>query len=625
MKGESPDGSHGIDWYFDLMPRGSSIGSADASQEHYKDDPLDSMVREVIQNSLDAARPSNPVDMCMKLVKIPCSDIRALRLRPHFEQALKKVEAENPREDDRESFKNAQDLLSMKKMDALAMTDTGTTGLVGKTWKTLIHSEGVTSKSGSVSGGSFGIGKNATYLTSAIKTVFYYTRYMEGKSLVEKLIGRCKLITHASPEDESQRLYPDGFFCDGFEEQEEDYTPLQGDRIPGVFRQGDPSGTTSVFIAGFYHPDDWKAKAAQSVANNFFTAILEGRLTVSIEGRAIGEPELRDMFETGEGLYASPYYKLTRERDHEIPITSSFGSFNLLFRVSREADDRLPNRLAYINRKGMLITADGDLTKNPFAPRIGGSYSKYVAVLQAADDETDQKIRLLENPTHQSIITKRAENKHDFKAIKEGLQEARRKIRDAIKEAMESPDLDEQSNIDELSMLIPMENSGRRPKGGGRAPILTIEKRSPEFGARGADVDIVGGDPEERRRRKRRDGPPKHKRSKSEEPGGKKVPSSLKSAKIKLRGDTMRVWLQTREKVGSLKFRICAAGEQGRSESYVVPSDIRIVSKAEFPVGLDGSLITMESPPIKSVMDVRVDAGRYSGYMVVEVREAPRD
>ena len=625
MKGKSPDESHGKDWYFGLMPRGSSVGSVDASQEHYKGDPLDSTVREVIQNSLDAAKSSEPVSMSMDPVMIPCNDIMATDLRPHFEQALKKVEEDVHREDDVESFRSAIDLLSKKKIDALAMTDTGTSGLVGKTWKALIHSEGVTSKSGGASGGSFGIGKNATYLTSAIKTVFYYTRYEEDGRRVEKLIGRCKLITHASPVDESLRLYPDGFFCDGFEEGDEDYTPLQGDRIPGVFRRGDPAGTTSIFIAGFHHPDDWKTKAAQSVANNFFMAILDGKLAVSIDGKTIGEPELRAMFESGDDLFASPYYKLIKEHDHVMPITSSFGNFNLLFRVSRDADDRLPNRLAYINRKGMLITADGDLPKNPFAPRIGGSYSKYVAILQAADDDTDQKIRKLETPTHQSIEIKRAENKRDFKTIKDGIHEVRRKIRDAIKDVMERPDPDDQSNVDELSLLIPM-GGGRNPKEGGRAPILTITKRRPVFGTRGADVDIVRVDDDAPRPGPGKPpGDPKPGQRKSEEPGGRNIPSSLKSTKIKLRGDTMRIWLHKKEGVSSLKFRICAAGEQGRSDNYVVPSDVRIVSGGKFSVDLDGPLITMESLPAKSVIDVKVDAGRYSGYMIVEVREAPRD
>ena len=625
MKGKSTDESHGMDWYFDQMPRGSSVGSVDASQEHYKGDPLDSTVREVIQNSLDAARSSKPVNICMELVKIPCSDIKASRLRPHFEQALKRAKDEGHREDAQESFKNAQDLLLRNEMTALAITDTGTTGLVGNTWKALIHSEGVTSKSGRASGGSFGIGKNATYLTSDIRTVFYYTKYTAEKSKAEKLIGRCKLITHTNPEDKSQRLDPNGFFCDGFEEREEDYTPLEGGKIPKVFRRGDSAGTTSIFIAGFNHHDDWKTKAAQSVANNFFMAILDKKLAVRIEGKTIGGPELRDMFETGDDLFASPYYMLTKEQDHVMPITSSFGDFNLLFRVSREADDKLPNRLAYINRKGMLITADGELAKNPFAPRIGASYSKYVAILQAADDETDQKIRQLETPTHQSIEIKRAEHKSDFKKIKEGLQEARRNIREAIKAVMERPDPDDQSNIGELSQFIPMDG-GRRPKGGDYAPILTIEKRRPVFGTRGVDVDIVGGDADAPRPRPRKPpGDPKSRRRQSEEPGGRIIPSSLKSTNIKLRGDTMRIWLHTKEGIKSLKFRICAAGEQVRNRNYVIPSDIRIVSGGEFPIGLDGSLITMESPPTKSVVEVKVDAVSYSGYMIMEIREAPKD
>lgn len=610
-------------WYFEPKTRGSTYGSSDASEEFFRNDSWDNAIREMIQNSLDVPKSaSKPINISIKLFKISTNDIQISKLRPHFEQALAMAEKQGYSETTQRYLKDAIGTLSQKEMDVLAITDTGTTGLVGDAWKSLVHGEGITHKSGNVAGGSFGIGKNAPYPMSSIKTVFYHTKYKDSTGTVEKFIGRCKLMTHPDPKNKSKSLNPNGFFCAGPED--EDYAPIHDRNIPKNFRIGNKDGSTTIFIIGFDSKNKWQKQAEQSVANNFFKAIMDKKLLVHIGNKTIDDEELERLLDT-ERLWntdktltkTSHYHRLVKHPDYEEVIEDSFGRFRLLFTINQDSDTNTPNCLAYINIKGMLITDVKQFGKNPFAPQLG-DYFGYAAILQATDNNTEAKIRSLETPNHQSIEYKRAKYEPNFKEIEDDLRKIRAMITEKISAMMEKFESQSKINIGELASLLPMPGDGENLSGKGRDKITNIKRARPTFGSSGEDVDIIGSDTNGEPRGGGGDGEGYSSGSSS----GRKFPSSFEKTNVKRHDNTLRLWIDMKNRVESITFHICPAGEQIQRERDVFPSKISMVSPTNMVFSRKGSTITIKQPYGKIIMDVEMKrSGEYSGYMIREIRE----
>lgn len=608
------------EWHFEPKTRGSTYGSSDASEEFFKNNSWDNVVREIIQNSLDVPKSVNkPINISIKLFKIPTDDIQVSKLRPHFDQALLMAKKQGYSKTIQKSLKNAIGILSHKEIDVLAITDTGTTGLVGDAWKSLIHGEGITYKSGNVAGGSFGIGKNAPYLMSPIKTVFYHTKYTDSAGTVEKFIGRCKLITHPNPKNKSKSLNPNGFFCAGPEG--EDYKPIHGRDIPRKFRIGNKDGSTTIFIIGFNRKNAWQKQTEKSVAKNFFKAIMDKKLLVHIGNKTIDDEELERLLDIDKTLTKTSYYhRLAKRPDYEEDIGNSFGKFTLLFTINQGSDTNLPNQLAYINIKGMLITDAKQFGRNPFSPQLG-DYFGYAALLQAADEKTEAKIRSLETPNHQSIEYERAKYEQGFKDTEDDLREIREMITDKLKTMMEKFESQSKINFDELASLLPMPGDGENLSGVGRSNITHIKRIRSTFGSSGEDVDIIGLDTPNGKLRGKGDGGNGEGNS-SMPSSGRKSPSSFEKTNVKRHDNTLRLWIDMKNGVEMIKFHICPVGEQIQHERDVFPSKIRMVSPANMIFSRQGSIITIKQPYGKIIMDVDMKkSGEYSGYMIREIRE----
>ena len=96
----------------------------------------------------------------------------------------------------------ALDTVRIRNVPCLKIEDAVTTGLTDRRWNALVLQEGAVSKGNGAPGGSFGIGKNAVMNVSDLQTVFYSTRYVQGrKGRVEKLQGKAtyRLLSSVIP------------------------------------------------------------------------------------------------------------------------------------------------------------------------------------------------------------------------------------------------------------------------------------------------------------------------------------------------------------------------------------------------------------------------------------------
>ena len=278
-------------WQF--PPRNGGIEvTQDSSSTHFSDDPLPKLVREVIQNSLDAKEPGLGPAVEVEFTEERCnvSLIDAAELKRHVRACLDRAKRSSG-SDLQKAYERALKTLEASQIKCLRIVDSGTTGLKGRAWESLVSQEGSVYKTGDAPGGSYGIGKNAVLNVSDLRTVFYSTRYLDHREggRVEKLQGKATLMAHPNPSKENESLQHIGFFA------MPDGKPMPLKEIPDFFRLG--AVGTGVFIMGFNpRSAEWGKAVTSAVIENFFYAIHHKRLIVKVclPGSADINSESRD-------------------------------------------------------------------------------------------------------------------------------------------------------------------------------------------------------------------------------------------------------------------------------------------------------------------------------------------
>ena len=158
-------------------------------------DFLELLVRESIQNSLDATRSRQPAKVSFNYRQLNRRLCRSLKL------TTQPTDNSDPADFlDYHLKECGLDVLDQGPIDLLVVEDFNTSGLVGDRQKKFIKSANITSKT--KGGGSHGIGKISFYILSAIKTIVIYSVFDRGSTFV----ARSTLKTHG----EKVRYKPHG-------------------------------------------------------------------------------------------------------------------------------------------------------------------------------------------------------------------------------------------------------------------------------------------------------------------------------------------------------------------------------------------------------------------------------
>ena len=227
-----------IGWNFPISEGGPIWGINDPGIETFKDDPLNSLAREICQNSLDAkdGEVGDPVVVEFALEEIPSSEFPGLSELKETAQACLEFWGERDNKT-REFFDLALEILQREEISFLRISDFNTTGLLGATsddasdWHSLVKSVGVSEK-GAMQIGSFGIGKFAPFACTDLRTLFYATLDLES---VVAFQGGARLVTHLTTANGGRQALNIGFY--GIKDGN---TPiLDSTSIPGRFSRRD--------------------------------------------------------------------------------------------------------------------------------------------------------------------------------------------------------------------------------------------------------------------------------------------------------------------------------------------------------------------------------------------------
>ena len=453
-----------IQWYFPPTGGGVEYNFNDGSQEHFRDDPLNHTLREVIQNSLDAldAKGFDSIAVAITETTVPSNVVGADTLALHIEKSLERS-TQYGIVGGVEFYKRALEILKQQDIRVLSIIDRNTTGLTEDKWNALIYNEGTPVKTGMpAAGGSFGIGKNAPYLLSSLGLVCYSTRYLDldgRRGRIEKFIARAKLSAHSNPHNPVEILQHVGFGTIApWTQRTNPPSPTLGNDISSVFRLDEPG--TGIFIMGFDPgQSDWARKTEMSIAYNFFAAIHHRKLQVTIKPHKWPQPivvsneTLDSIFQYGEQKERAQHYYYAIRDDAVKPI-KTVKLLGKSFRIFMSITEEAPRRVAYINRRGMLITDHGQFGKNPFTVN-GNSWMPYAAVVIASDDSTDEYIRRMEPPNHENIEYRSIRDFQERTRIEKELREIRDAISDIIEKETRSKEIEHDINLTELSDILP--------------------------------------------------------------------------------------------------------------------------------------------------------------------------
>lgn len=245
-------------------------------------DFTESLVRESIQNSLDAAAEPNNPDMPVK-VKFGFGVIKKdelsclFELKEHAEACLDKWKTK-PRT--QEIYEPMIKLLDHDEISTIEVTDWNTTGMSNlpdkngdKVFEIFTQSTGVDVKSGANSAGSFGFGKAAFFLMSPIRTILVSSKTALGET---NFAGRTKFCDHFL---NGKEYGPKGYISPN-----PDFIPASDDQIPGQF-EIDHVGTRITIVGQYtntWTQTDMVNNLTKSVLVNFWLAIHEKKLCVEI-------------------------------------------------------------------------------------------------------------------------------------------------------------------------------------------------------------------------------------------------------------------------------------------------------------------------------------------------------
>lgn len=388
-----------IKWSFISNQHGEIKGINDSGVATFRGTPLKSLAREICQNSLDAYVDETPVLVEFHSFDISVDSIPgAEELKDAFVRS-KEYWGGQKTSQTRDFFDTALKEYEKGTVAVLRISDFNTKGLRGSRelkdtdWTNLTKSSGVSDKHGTA-GGSYGIGKYATFACSKFSTVFYSTYDINNEQAYQG-ISRIVTFTRADGEDTTGL----GFY--GEDQNKPVFEQLNID--PDFSRKLEQYGTDIYIIAYAQAQSDWKREIIVSLLDSFLVAFWKNKLKVQIEDVEISKDTLATLMEEYKDSvdgYVCSYYKVLTSPDTKwVEDENFYGLGSIKFGVLL-MDDDASRRVAMVRQTGMKIKDQGNIS----------GYIPFVGVMLIDGDEINMRLRLIENPEHTEWQPKRSAN-----------------------------------------------------------------------------------------------------------------------------------------------------------------------------------------------------------------------
>ncbi len=435
-------------WRFASNGNAGYTGINDSGIETFSAKIVHSLVRETIQNALDARKDeSKPVVVEFKEFNMDVADFPGY---DSFSESIHACLRDNTDEDAKNFFIHAAELIDGEAGDTLRVlriSDFNTIGLEGaetgekgSNWSRLIKEKGSSNKNKTAQG-SFGIGKAAPFACSDFRTVFYSSLYKksDGKGIWSH-IGVARLISFkdakiAKENNNDGWTTGMGFYSDS-EKLNAILTPANLD--PSFTRKDNETGT-DIYITGFMDMDNFEASVKKYVLLNFLISIWKGLLTVKVNDTLINKDSLQgdvwnlNGYDDKEIKALKDYYDLLTKSAPEITIISldakkygeTYGFKDGECELRLKEGKGLNSRILLTRKSGMRLFEQ----KN-----ISGSID-FTGILLMTGPNMNAAFREMEVPSHDNWAPDRIKDTKRKKLAEKMLTEFRAYLRACVKES----------------------------------------------------------------------------------------------------------------------------------------------------------------------------------------------
>lgn len=509
-------------WRFPSNNNGDVNGINNAGIRIFDADISNSIIRESIQNSLDAA-PSEESPVRVEIDRFTI-DPKDFPDQATFQEALLACRRYNngKNEDAVEFFDNALGLLDGE-LDVLRISDFGTTGLrgadtceVGSDWSRLIKESGTSNKD-SISGGSFGIGKFASFALSQLRCVLFSSLDDTG---VPSSFGVAKLVTF---EQNGNQTTGTGYLS---EDDRNIAIPTQL-TLPGALKREPSNPGTDIYIVAPDLEEDFVLQTVFNVLSNFMVSIWKGRLIVHVEDITISKDTLKDAVD----LVSSHMEKQSAEvvEYHDLLTNGSGATIEVPFdpavsekakayadefgyaagecRLLIKGGDQLNRKIMRTRASGMTLFAQGNVS----------SSIQFTGILMIEGKSMNRDFRKMESPSHDRWDPGRTKKR---KRAEKNIKRLNAWMKATVIEKLAKP-VDDEVDAFGIGRFLPantlqMASSKKRKQGSGhktqniqKKAILPIrdtasqQEEQIEFGTDGA-VTTLGTSKSKKRKAKKR-------------------------------------------------------------------------------------------------------------------------
>lgn len=521
----------GLKWYFSRSTNAGGRGVNDGLTDLFPGEPYANLIRESIQNSLDAHEEgnSNPVRVEYTIREFLTAEFENLTsLREHIQMCADEFSTVP-------KFKNMLEHIAEPALSVLEVADYNTTGMdynlekdSGKFRKFVRYAGDPNSDDGA--GGSHGYGKITYFSLSDIKTIFVSSMHYKDRRCTFE--GVARLATH--PTGTIRETFGDtGFFDlgngDPIQELATEKNPdgtYIFTQIPREFQRNEPGTTVSILFSNARREGIDKVfnLCVEAVLRSFFATIEEGLLEVKIAfdqnhtieiSKSNIEDVFRERFFTSiedtvknnvfERLNPHPYW-LAYKHGNTCTIPVGMSVEDAVARSAGQTylkiEERLPilgkvSLYLYISQYGNDIVI---FTRNPRmmvnVQKSRSTHKKgYSAVFVCEDEVGNKLLRRMEDAAHRtwskSQLVRDNRSQEDVKEAEDIEKEMRAFIEKCLDQIVFPVDNSDEEDIllEDITMPIISDDETTNPLLG-----VLVSKQGTDDNQKGAPVDIYVGD-----------------------------------------------------------------------------------------------------------------------------------
>lgn len=424
------------EWNFPHNGFGQVRGVSDAGIETFTGTEIQSLAREICQNSLDAAVEGENATVRVEFeqYRISSSDI------PGYEQYASKIKKAYDYWSKKNSEKTikvlAKALNSIKQQTTtvLRISDFNTTGLSypyedsDEGWNALTKLDGGATKTGDKAG-AFGIGKNAPFTNSNYRLVFYRTLNEAQETAAQ---GMSRFISFPEDLNDSMNTMTTGI---GYYGNPQGNLPVNSiNELEQLCKRTEIG--TDVFVYGFNAGTDWERNVINEVLENFLMAIYKNLLSVTVANRKIDSSTLSRYLDTYNAKIKNAYwyYQALTRPETKVFTRDFHGLGTLKLSILVDSSEKLNKKILITRSSGMKLFALGNMSR----------IISFSGILEMEGKELNEFFREMETPAHDKWLPSR--HSTNVSLAKEYNNELKDWIRDCIQT------LGEHSSDDEIEV-----------------------------------------------------------------------------------------------------------------------------------------------------------------------------